>query len=392
MIRSVWRSGSVFFDLFEFFEAGQLAVLLGQPEQLQLIAPLGNGKIHGREQFRIGHHRHDHFAGQRNTLFPCLGKYLPQSESEQFVGRLVQSSPHLEGERMHHGSVHDPHVVAERRPLVVQDIDDLQVGQRSADDDRPAAVTGEHLQLVFDAGGLFEMESFGQSFHFGRKILFGGPQVAAQYVFGPGDAPGVILFALVSHARPSAVADMVFEADGIGTAGDGLRAEVQFAGTQGVQPADQLQHGALHGHGRIGAEISGAVPDEFAGGKDSRKGFVLDDDPRIAFAVLEQDIVSGLKLFDEVVFEQQSVGFAPYDDMPQVGDLTHHDLHFTGMVGSRYEIGAYAALEVLGFAHVYDDPFGVEELVHAGAVGQQGYFFSDALTYVFVAVHLFSLQ
>ena len=87
----------------------------------------------------------------------------------------------------------------------------------------------------------------------------------------------------------------------------------KLAGAELVEGVDQVQQMVGVLHRTVRAKVLGAVPDKFSGEEYSWEWLILYAYPRIAFAVLEQDIVFGLVLFYEVVFKQQRVLLALYN-------------------------------------------------------------------------------
>nr|GFD30289.1 hypothetical protein [Tanacetum cinerariifolium] len=94
---------------------------------------------------------------------------------------------------------------------------------------------------------------------------------------------------------------------------------------------------------------------------------------RIRFAVFEQDVVLGLVLLDEVVFEQKRIRFRVDDGELDALDVLDQLLRFLVVV-LLGEVRRDALAQIHGFAHV-DDAFLIEVTVHPRLVRQAVYLF-----------------
>ncbi|MCY1222801.1 hypothetical protein D3C86_1445540 [compost metagenome] len=119
----------------------------------------------------------------------------------------------------------------------------------------------------------------------------------------------------------------------------------------------------------IGPEVFGTVLDHISSGKDSGKGFFFDTDPWIGLVVFQQDIVSGLELFYEVVFQKQGIGFCRNYNVPDRNNLADQDVGLAVIV-QLVEIGRNALAQIFCFPHIQDLVFLVIILIHARSVGQ----------------------
>ena len=278
-------------------------------------------------------------------------------------------------ERIDDGSVGDPHEIAVGRIVVDDQREDVQVGQRVADDYRFALIGGEGFDPFFIDGGLFKPHFGCRADHFRAQVFGRLPGVAAQQRRYQFDPFAVFGFALQTDARSLTVADVVFQADAVFAFGDRFRGEIQRTRAQTVDAAHQVEHRFLDIDRSVRPEIAGTVALAPPGGLYARKRFVADHDPRIGLVVLQQDIVPRLKTFDHAVFEQESLVLGCHDRVPQVGDPRDHHAHFGALVGFRRKIGIDAAFEVFRLAYVNHAAVGPEELINARGFRQQGYFF-----------------
>ena len=105
-------------------------------------------------------------------------------------------------------------------------------------------------------------------------------------------------------------------------------------------------------------------------GKKLRERLVGDAEVRVRLVVAEQDVVLGLVLLDEAVFEQQRVELGVNDGELQPHNLRHHAARFLVVASRLVEVARNPVFQVLGLADVNQVAGFVEVAVHAGLVGQ----------------------
>jgi hypothetical protein len=85
---------------------------------------------------------------------------------------------------------------------------------------------------------------------------------------------------------------------------------------------------------------------------------------RVTLVVTEQDVELGVQRFDEIVLQQQRLGFGAHHRGLHAHDLAHHLANARAVV--RFlEIAADALLQVARLAHVEQLPLCIEIAVHA---------------------------
>jgi len=115
-------------------------------------------------------------------------------------------------------------------------------------------------------------------------------------------------------------------------------------------------------------EIPGAVLLHAAREEHPRIGLVGDADPGVGLAVLEEDVVMGLVLLDEVVLQQQGVRLAVDHGVLQVGNLAHQDAGLGVEPLRGHEILRHPLVQVLGLAHINHRSLGVIIAVDSGGM------------------------
>ena len=74
----------------------------------------------------------------------------------------------------------------------------------------------------------------------------------------------------------------------------------------------------------------------------------------IGLVVLQQDVILGRVLLDEVVLGDESVHLARADDIAKIGDVGEHRHHLRRLVAGLIKILLQPRFEALGFADVDD--------------------------------------
>src|SRR5690606_20997740 len=133
----------------------------------------------------------------------------------------------------------------------------------------------------------------------------------------------IIFLSLVSFTGSFAVSDLVLEANLKLPFTDVFFTECQVTRPQRVQFANGIHDGMHHADGGVGPEVSRPVPDELPCWKNPRKALVFDDNPGIRLVILEHDIISGLVLFDQAIFQEPGIDFRINNGECDPVDLTH---------------------------------------------------------------------
>ena len=308
-------------------------------------------------------------SGNGRRISPRRGGEHPPDlhygQSQQFPVGFVHPFVHLQRVGLYHRSAYHPQVVDVGILAVRYDAEDIDVVHRSAGDGRSGLVVFQTGDFFFDFLGLFKLQRLGVGVHFPPQFGQRLGKMPPDDLSGQGESLQIFLLALVAGAGGVAALDVVFQTGTDAALGDVFFGQVGLAGTQRHQLADHLQQGMRRGDGRIRAVVFRAVVYPPPGEEDAGEALFFYADPRVGLVVLEQDVVARAQGFDQVVFQQQRIGFALYDDKTDVGDLGDHHARL-GVRKIFAEIGQYALLQVFGFAHVQDFPFGVVIPVHAG--------------------------
>ena len=86
----------------------------------------------------------------------------------------------------------------------------------------------------------------------------------------------------------------------------------------------------------------------------------------IGLVVLQQDVILGRVLLDEVVLGDESVHLARADDIAKIGDVGEHRHHLRRLVAGLIKILLQPRFEALGFADVDDLSVLVQHQINAG--------------------------
>lgn len=108
--------------------------------------------------------------------------------------------------------------------------------------------------------------------------------------------------------------------------------------------------------------------DEVSRGVYPGKGFFFDDDGRVGLVVFEFDVVPGLVLFDQAVFQKQGVHFCGDDNELNVCDLLNEYLGFSVFECLLVEVAGDPFFQVFRLADVKQFAVAVKVLVDPRAV------------------------
>ena len=125
----------------------------------------------------------------------------------------------------------------------------------------------------------------------------------------------------------------------------------------------------------VRAEVPVPLALLYAAGDEHAREFLSGHaDPGIGLGVLEEDVVLGLVLLDEVVFQQEGVGLGIHHGKLCVGNLAYQDARLGVQALRRHKVLGHAFVQVLGLAHIDNLPLSVIVAVHAGRMREEGYF------------------
>jgi len=351
-------------DVFELFHAVVAAVFEAKLYEVLLVASLGQMHFYAGD-FQI------YFVGEvkgAGIALKALAE-LGDGQGEELFGAFVELFLELQGMRLQDPAVDYFQEIDVTILGIGVDAVDVYVGNAGVYDGAFGLVAVYGLVAFFDFLGIFEAEVLGGSLHFLLEVALYGVEIALNEVTSGFDVFVVILLGLEVYAGGFAVADVVFEAGAKLAGADIFFAEVELAGADVVGLADEAEDGFHDLNGGVGAVVLGTVFNGVTGGEDAGEALFLDADPGIGFVVFEVDVVAGLVLFDEVVFQQEGIEFGFGDDGFDIGHLTGHHVNACAVVAFG-EVRAHALLEVFGLAYVEYAAVRIQVLVYAGLVGE----------------------
>ena len=132
-----------------------------------------------------------------------------------------------------------------------------------------------------------------------------------------------------------------------------------LAGTERIMRIEKVQQAVRIGRRTVRAEITRTVLHHAPRQEDAWIGFRRDADPRVGLGVLQQDVVLGFVLLDEVVLEKQRIGLRIHYGILDVGYLGYQKARLGVEPLRRDEILVDTLEQVLGLAHIYHIPRGV---------------------------------
>jgi len=125
------------------------------------------------------------------------------------------------------------------------------------------------------------------------------------------DATSATFFHVIFEAKSAFASRKIVGGDGVAT------------GAQGIEFADEVEHGARRGQVSIGAEIARAVAHHVARHKHARIVFVGHHNPGVGFVVLEQHVVARFELLDHGVFKVERILLGGHHHVGHISNSAH---------------------------------------------------------------------
>ena len=206
------------------------------------------------------------------------------------------------------------------------------------------------LEQITPVDGLLKVHLFRGLFHFFRQIAEDGFVVAGEKFQGHVDPLPVFLCGDLPCAWSAAAVHMEIQAGAVLAEVPGQDA---IAVPQAVHAVDQLDRAAhCLGTGK-GSEIAGLVFFHLAGEQDAGIGLANRDlDVRIGLIILEQSVVLGTMLLDQVVLQDQRFEFGIRHDILKIADLFDHAVDLGTAAHDFAKIRADAIVEVHRLANI----------------------------------------
>ena len=181
----------------------------------------------------------------------------------------------------------------------------------------------------------------------------------------------VLSFRLIAFAWSQAILDMVFQANLELPILNGHRFQAQVASAPWIQTFYQVQQSVHHLPTWVRTKIFRTIFDDLPSWKNPRESFVLDANPRIGFVVLQRNVIAWLILFDQVVFQQQSIQLSIHNDRSDINDFRNQHTGFPAVVMVFAEIGVNSFLKTFRLADVQNLSFCIKILIHSRLFGQR---------------------
>ena len=229
----------------------------------------------------------------------------------------------------------------------------------------------QRAELVLVHLRLLKVQLFGSIGHQSFIMLEHLSATAAQDMDDFVDVPLVLVARDFSHARGLAFADMEFQAGAEFAPQDGVRGDFERAGTEGVHFVKEVHQVSGVHHAAVGPEVP--VPLAFldaAGNEHPGEIVTGNANPGVGLGILEEDVVLGLVLLDEVVFQQEGIGFGVHHRELGIGNLAYQDAGFGVQALRGHEILRHTLVEVFGLAYINHRSLGVIVSIHAGGMGK----------------------
>ena len=226
-------------------------------------------------------------------------------------------------------------------------------------------------ELVLVHLRLLKVQLLGSLGHQGLVVPQHFPAPAAQDMDNLVNVPLVLIPRDFSHTRGLALADMELQAGAEFAPEDGVGGNFEVTGAEGIDFVKEVHHVPRVHHAAVRAKV--AVPLAFldAAG-DEHPGEIVtgNANPGVGFGILEEDVVLGLVLLDEVVLQQEGIGLGIYHRELGIGNFAHQDARLGVQALRGNKILRHPLVEVLGLAHINNLSLGVIVSIHAGGMGK----------------------
>ena len=288
---------------------------------------------------------------------------------------LLDAAAEAQVQGLDDGAAADAEEVAEGLVGVQHEREDIGAGVGRGSDDGLRVVLLQRPDLLLVHLGVLELQPLRRLGHQGLVVADDFPAPARQDPDDFLDVVGVLLLGDLADAGGLAAADVEVQAGPELSLEDGLGGDVQVAGAQGIGLAEEVHEVPRVHHAAVGTEIPVPMGLVDAPGDEHPRELVPGHaDPGIGLGILQEDVVAGLVLLDEVVLQQQGIGLRVHDGVLRVGDLGHEDACLRGQPLRRHEVLRDPLVQVLRLPHIDDIPRGVIIPVDARGMRKQGYF------------------
>ena len=336
-------------------------------EQFAFIAALRNHETH-IGKFGIGYHRHHHiFQRQIESLTEFVDCY----RHEFFVG-FIESNLILYGKSFHYGAVAHMHKIDKRSILVAQQRKYVDIMNLLTHHFALGAIFLDELIFLLQHLCFLEAQLLRESHHFVHEMLGEFASVAVENLLHTLYIFGILLLAHQSATTAFTIMNVILQTERNFGALYSVLVDGMAASAQGIDFANHIYHHMRHIAMGIGAEASRTARRLVASDEHARIVLIGDANPGIGFIVLEQHIVVRLVFLDKTVFEVKRIFFGSHHGVLHIVDVSHQYVGASHRV-NPIEIAIHAALQILGFTHIYYHPIAVVITIHSGAFGQQTY-------------------
>ena len=362
------------------------AVAVAQAGKLRLVAPLrpvqANAAAPGRGQPGLNLRKLRGLAVYENLRRDAvrLRIVLLEKSGHDIRVAFVRQSAHAEPLRADDLAVAHKQRKDQNRAVQPAHGEHIRHGMVDADDHLLIGKGSDGVDAIAQVGSPLKIERCGRGLHLRLQLAQHPRRIARKEGDDLREHRVVFLAADLAGAGRAALAHMVHQTGPLAP-GDGPF-EILFAVADGEMIAHHVHALAQQQGGEIGAKIARAVL--FYAADDLNAGKIL---PKIdahigkVLVVLEQDVVLGLELLDEIALQRERLRLVGYADRFKVRDVPHHGGDLCRLVFAALEILPYAVFQGDCFADIDDLARLVEHLVDAGGGGQEPELFLDDLVH-----------
>ena len=144
-----------------------------------------------------------------------------------------------------------------------------------------------------------------------------------------------------------------------------IRSDLMLAGAQRIYSMYELYEIARMHNTAVWTKITRTILDDTACKHHAWKLLSSHAYPRISLRILQKNIIAGLELLNEVIFEQKRISFRFHNGILSISNLGDHDSRLASKPFRRDKVLRHPLMQVLCLTHINHIPLGVIIPVYA---------------------------
>ena len=229
----------------------------------------------------------------------------------------------------------------------------------------------QRAQLFLVLLRVLESQTRGRIGHQGLVMLDYLASAAAEDVDNLLYVIGIFLLGHFADAGSPAFANVELEAGAEFAPEDGVGGYLERAGAKLVNLVEEVHQVAGVHNAAVRAKVAVALALLYAAcDEHARELLPGDADPGVRLGVLQEYVVLGLVLLDEVVLQEERIGLRVHHGELRIGVFANQDACFGVQPLRRHKILRHPLVQVLGLPHINNLSLGVIISIDAGGMGK----------------------